>query len=175
MPRGKKTPPEVVYMVMTSWVVTNNYKETARDLNLPYTTVREIVDKNKDKPEFVKLRDEKMNEFSAKATAIIQKGMTLLDRRLDRAIVSEEDLDLLIDEIYATDREELSQDEKNRLVNKIRALQLQDFKGITTAICTIMDKKLLLDGKPTERTEVVGDTTLNKLAELAGYARKEQQ
>lgn len=158
---------------MTSWTVTNNYKETARDLDIPVTTVKSIVDNNKDKPEFVKLRNEKMSEFSSQASALIQKGLTLLNKRFDRAIASEEDLDLLIDEIYATDKEELSQDEKNRLVNKIRALQLQDIKAITTAIGTLYDKKALADGKPTARTEVVGDDELSKLAELAGYERKQ--
>ena len=173
MPRGKKTPPEVVYQIMTSWVITNNYKETARDLDLPYMTVKSIVDKNKDKPEFVKLRNEKMNEFSSRASEIIQKGLTLLNKRLDRAIASEEDLDILIDEIYATDKEELSQDEKNRLVNKIRTLQVQNMKDITTAIGTLFDKKALADGKPTERTEIIGGDKLSKLAELAGYERKQ--
>lgn len=173
MPRGKKTPPEVVYQIMTSWTVTNNYKETARDLELPVTTVKSIVDNNKDKPEFVKLRNEKMYEFSNRAAEIIQKGLTLLNKRFDRAIASEEDLDILIDEIFATDKEELSQDEKIRLVNKIKALQLQDIKAITTAIGTLFDKKALADGKPTARTEVVGDDKLSKLAELAGYERKQ--
>lgn len=173
MPRGKKTPPEVIYQVMTSWAVTDNYKEVARDLDLPVTTVKSIVDNNKDKPEFVKLRNEKMNEFSEQASEIIQKGLTLLNKRLDRAIASEEDLDLLIDEIFATDKEELSQDEKNRLVSKIRALQLQDIRAITTAIGTLFDKKALADGKPTERTEIIGGDKLSKLAELAGYERKQ--
>lgn len=173
MPRGKKTPPELVYQIMTSWVITNNYKETARELDLPYMTVKSIVDKNRDKPEFVKLRNEKMNEFSSRASEIIQKGLTLLNKRLDRAIASEEDLDILIDEIYATDKEELSQDEKNRLVNKIRTLQVQNMKDITTAIGTLFDKKALADGKPTERTEIIGGDKLSKLAELAGYERKQ--
>ena len=154
MPRGKKTSPEMVYRIMTSWVVTNNYKETARDLELPVTTVKSIVDNNKDKPEFVKLRNEKAQEFTIRASEIIQKGLTLLNRRFDRAIASEEDLDLLMDEIFASDREELSQDEKNRLVNKIRVLQLQDIKAITTAIGTLYDKRALALGESTENTTI---------------------
>lgn len=154
MPRGKKTSPEVVYKIMTSWTVTNNYKETARDLNLPVTTVKSIVDSNKAKPEFVKLRNEKMSEFSERASEIIQKGLTLLDKRLDRAIAQEEDLDVLMDAIFATDKDELSQDEKNRLVCKIRALQLQDIRAITTAIGTLYDKRALAEGKATENVAV---------------------
>lgn len=173
MARGKKTSPEVIYKIMTSWTITNNYKETSRELNLPVTTVKSVVDNNKDKPEFVKLRNEKMSEFSQKASEIIQKGLTLLDKRFDRALSFEDDLDILIDEIFNTDKDELSQDEKNRLVNKIRALQLQDIKAVTTAIGTLFDKKALSDGQPTERTEIIGGDRLSKLAELAGYERKQ--
>lgn len=154
MSRGQKTPPEVVYKVMTSWVVTNNFKETARELDMAVTTVRDIVVKHKDEDEFVQLRNEKMTEFSVRASEVIQKGLTLLNKRLDRAITSEEDLDILIDEIFATDKEELTQDEKNRLVSKIRQLQLVDIKAITTAIGTLYDKKALAEGKPTDNTKV---------------------
>ena len=83
MPRGKKTSPEVVYEIMTSWAITNSYKETARKLGLSDTTVKDIVCRNKGKPEFVKLRTEKMNEFSEKASEIIGKGLTLLNKRFD--------------------------------------------------------------------------------------------
>lgn len=157
MPRGKKTSPEVIYQIMTSWMTTNNYKETARDLELPISTVKSIVDKNRDNPEFVKLRNEKMSEFADLASEIIQKGMTLLNKRFDRAIASEEDLDILIDEIFATEREEISQDEKNRLVNKIRALQLTDIKAITTAIGTMYDKRALAKGESTDNTKIEVD------------------
>lgn len=44
---------------------------------------------------------------------------------------------------------------------------------LTTVIGTLTDKKLLLEGKPTARTEVVGGDKLDKLAELAGYERKQ--
>lgn len=155
MARGKKTPPEVIYKIMVSWSTTNNFKETARELKLPTATVKSIVDKNKDKPEFVKLRDEKREEFSGKASEIIQKGLTLLNKRFDRAIAYEDDLDLLIDEIFATNKDELSQDEKNRLVAKIKALQLQDIKAITTAIGTLFDKRALAEGEST------GSVTVN--------------
>ena len=83
MPRGKKTSPEVVYKIMTSWAITSNYKETARELELPVTTVKSIVDNNKDKPEFVKLRNEKKEEFSECASRIINKALLRLERDID--------------------------------------------------------------------------------------------
>ena len=109
-----------------------------------------------------------MSEFSQKASEIIQKGLQLLNKRFDRAISFEDDLDILIDEIFDTDKEELSQDEKNRLVNKIRALQLQDIKAITTAIGTLFDKKALSDGQPTDKIDINGKTESNMSVSFEG-------
>lgn len=173
MVQGKKTSVENIYKVMVSWATTGNYAETARTLNMPATTVEKIVKDNKEKPEFANLIAEKRAEFSERASRIIDQGMLLLERRFNRAIECEADLDILIDEIFATEKDELSQDEKQRLITKIRALELHDIRAITTAIGTLYDKKALADGKPTDRVAVVGDETLEVMAKLAGYERKQ--
>ena len=171
--QGKKTSPEDIYKIMTTWITNRNYRETARILGVPYSTVKEIVTKNKDKDEFVKLCSQKEQEFSDKASEIIDKGLLLLNRRLDRAMNEEESLDLLIDEIFATDREELTQDEKNKLITKIRSLQLQDVKAITTAIGTLFDKRALARGDSTQNIDFATNFDIGKLLEISGYTKKD--
>lgn len=83
MARGKKTPPEVVYQIMTSWAVTDNFNETARELDLPITTIKKVVDENKDKPEFVELCTQKRKEFSVAASRIINKALTRLESEIE--------------------------------------------------------------------------------------------
>ena len=75
MSKGKKTPPEVVYRIMTSYAVTENFSETARELCLPVSTVRKIVNGNRAKPEFTQLKTEITEEFAKKASDIIGKGL----------------------------------------------------------------------------------------------------
>ena len=75
MARGKKTDPEVIYKVMTSWAVTDNYSQTARDLGMAITTVEKIVKDNKDKPEFVKLCNDKRATFVDKADKVIDLAL----------------------------------------------------------------------------------------------------
>ena len=84
--RGKKTSPEVIYQVMTSYAITNNFNETARNLNMAVATVKNIVDDNKDAEEFKKLRTEKENEFAEKASRIIDK----LLERIENEVLDEE-------------------------------------------------------------------------------------
>ena len=86
MPRGKKTSPEVVYQIMTSWAITNNVNETAKQLNIAESTVRKIVNDNKDMSEFAKVCEEKREEFSAAASRII--GIAL--ERLENDILDPE-------------------------------------------------------------------------------------
>ena len=85
-----------------------------------------------------------------KASAI-DKGLKLLDRRINTALEHEDELDELIDEIFTTDKEEISQDEKKALVNKIRSLQVQKLGEITTAIGTLYDKRALAKGETTQK------------------------
>lgn len=86
MARGKKTPPEVIYQVMTSWAITQNYNQTAKNLGMAESTVEKIVKDNKDKDEFVKVCDQKREEFSDKASVIID----MLLNRITKEVADEE-------------------------------------------------------------------------------------
>lgn len=83
MAKGKKTDNETIYKVMLSYITTRNYSETARQLDMPITTVEKIVKDNQNKDEFVKLCKEKTDEFVQKADSIIYKALNRLDKELD--------------------------------------------------------------------------------------------
>ena len=70
---------------MTAWAVSQNVSAVSREFNVPDSTVRKIVDDNKDKPEFVKLCDEKREEFSKMASRLIEKASKRLEMELDGA------------------------------------------------------------------------------------------
>ena len=82
--RGKKTDTETIYKIMLSGFSTNNFMETARQLELPVKTVEQIFKQNKDKEEFTKLRQEKQEEFVKKADRIINKALDRLETELDK-------------------------------------------------------------------------------------------
>lgn len=94
MSKGKKTAPEVIYQVMVSYAITKNNMETSRQLGIPESTVRKIVEDNKDKDEFKKLCEQKQDEFAEKTTRIIDK----LLERLENEIYNE-DKDIPINHI----------------------------------------------------------------------------
>ena len=83
MAKGKKTDNETIYKIMISMFSTNNFSETARQLDIPVGTVEDIYKRNIDKEEFTKLRKEKTEEFAEKATRLIDKALNRLEKVLD--------------------------------------------------------------------------------------------
>ena len=137
MARGKKTSPEVIYQVMTSWAVTNNYNETAKALGMAASSVKKIVEDNKGKDEFVKLCAEKKDEFAEKATRIINQALNRLEN-------------------------ELADDEKDIPINHL-----------TTAIGTLYDKRALAKGEMTQNVGFATNFDLDKIIDIAGYTKKD--
>lgn len=170
--KGKKTDPATVFRVMVSWSTTDNYSQTARDLDVPVNTVRDIVKACKDLPEFVKLREQKREEFVEQATRIIIKGQELIERRLDRALEKEDEIDALIDTVFDADKEDISDTDKQAIAKKLRSLQLQDIKALATVMGTEYDKRALAKGESTNNVNLIGNDTIDKLASIAGYVKK---
>lgn len=137
MARGKKTDYETIYKVMTTWFATRNYEETARVLNMPASTIKEIVKANKDADEFVELRRQKQDEFSDKASVIIDK---LLDRITQEVDNNEKEIPL---------------------------------HHLTTALGTVYDKRALNQGDLTQNVGFATNFDLDKLLDISGYTKKD--
>ena len=153
MARGKKYSDEIKEQAFLLYATCGSYAETARQLGLAKSTVKGWVDK-KEPDALEQARTEKKMEFVDKASEIIDKGLRLLDRRINTALEHEDELDKLIDEIFTSDKEEISQEEKKMLASKIRAMQLQKMGDITTAIGTLYDKRALAKGETTQNESI---------------------
>lgn len=154
MAKGKKTDNETIYKVMLSYITTRNYSETARQLDMPESTVRKIVDDNKDNELFAKLCEEKRDEFVEEADKIIYKATRLLDRRLDTALENQDELESILDEAMQLDNKEFNDSQKKALIKRISKLQVNALNEITTAIGTMYDKRALAKGEPTSNEKL---------------------
>jgi hypothetical protein len=83
MARGKKVTPATTYAIMLSMFRTFNYSDTAKQLKLPVSTVRDVYNRHKDEEEFAKLRQEKSEDFVEQATRIIGKAMNRLEATIE--------------------------------------------------------------------------------------------
>lgn len=166
--QGKKYSDDIKEQAYLLYATSGSFAETARQLGVARSTIKGWIDRKKlDEPdEFERLRTEKKEEFIDKASEIIDKGLKLLDRRINTALEHENELDLLIDEIFRSDKDELSQEEKGRLVNKIKSIQVQKLGEITTAIGTLYDKRALAKGDSTQNTKVSVELSMDEKMKL---------
>jgi len=107
-----------------------------------------------DAPEDVSLEElrrvRKLN-FAKKAWDMIEATQTLIERRIQRAIHKEDVLDELIS--MAAENTKLTADAREKIVNKISALRLDDLRALSSILATLYDKQALAIGDPTLNVE----------------------
>lgn len=136
------------------YATNGNITETARTLGIAKSTVHKWINAPEMCEQVEQMRTEKRIEFADKASELIDKGLLLLERRLDTAIKREEELEILINEISLASNDEMPQQTKTALISKIKSLELQKLGEITTAVGTLFDKRALARGESTTSTEI---------------------
>lgn len=160
--RGKKFNDDIKEKALALLSTNNNAKFVADKLGLKYTTVKTWekkfleqsntgnVPQDKD---LVALRKKKKAEFVDNAWEIIEKTQSLLMKRIERALDSEDKIDQLLEEILLLDNKDLSQEQRKALYRKISTIKVEDVGKIATVLGTIYDKQALASNEPTSRVE----------------------
>ena len=81
--QGKKHDKATIQKVLTSYYITGNFGETAKETGIAESTCRDLVKNNKDKQEFIELRNKKNEYFIQESTQIINKILTRLEKEID--------------------------------------------------------------------------------------------
>lgn len=154
MPRGVKTNNKKIAEIMASYALTNSYNKTAKECKVSDSTVKKIILSNQE--EFGKVQEQKKEEFSTRANRIVDKSLELLERRFDIALNNQDELEALIDEVFACKEDgedKITRKEKVDIAKKLSRLELNNLSEITTSMGTLIDKSRLIDGKSTENNK----------------------
>ena len=187
MARGKKYNDDIKEKAFALLAVSNNVQYVADELGLKYSTVKtwekqflakskELDEKQGENPEgggetltnsdeldLVKLRKKKKEEFVNDSWSLIGKIKTLLERRLDRAIGSEDVIDELLDEILQLDHKDLTEPQRKALYSRIAAIKIENVKELAVVLGTLYDKQALANK---EATSIVDNNVTIKFEDL---------
>ena len=170
MARGQKYNDDLKEKALALLAVNNSVSFVAKELGLPRSTVKtwkEVYDKEAEEsgePTIAKLRQEKKEEFVENAWGLIGKVQTLLERRLDRAIGSENVIDELLTEITSLDRKELTDAQRKLLYMKISTIKVESVKELSVVLGTLYDKQALANKEATSIVE--GNIGVRKFEDL---------
>jgi len=169
MARGQKYNDDLKEKAFALLAVNNSVAYVAKELGLPRTTVKswkEAYDKKAQEsgePTIALLRQKKKEEFVENAWSLIGKVETLLERRLNRAIGSEDVIDTLLEEILALDHKELTDQQRKSLYTRISALKIENVKELAVVLGTLYDKQALANK---EATQIVDNSVTIKFEDL---------
>lgn len=159
MPRGQKTPIELKEKCKAIVAATGNIGEASRQTGIPRNTIKGWVDETDD---FEQVRKDKKQEFINKSWDIIGKAQKLIDKRMNRAIEFEDEIDALINRIAIDDS--LTDAEIKGIITKIRKLKLESATELSTVIGTLYDKQALANKEATAIVD--GNIGIKKFEDL---------
>lgn len=84
MPRGKRTSVEDEKKVMALWMVGTDYADISRQTGKPESTVRTIIDRCKDLPEYAEIRTKMKVLFSEDFLRIAKKALKRLEETIEK-------------------------------------------------------------------------------------------
>jgi len=151
--RGSPYPQDVKERALAELATTNNVSDVARRLGIPDTTLHVWLREKEEDGNFARYREQKKKEFVKNAWDTIQDAMQLGNNRVKRALKHENEFDEFIELVQET---ELSGGQKAALIAKIKQLQVQNIRDISTYVGTIYDKAALAAGDATARGEITG-------------------
>lgn len=181
MAKGKKYNDDIKEKAFALLACNNNAQVVADKLGLPYTTVKtweknwirqaqEREARQEDETEgtptksvtkstrfedesLIELRKKKKEEFVEDAWGLIGKIRSLLERRLDRALDSENVLDELVEEITKLDHKQLTDSQRKALYCKMYAIKIESVKELAVVLGTLYDKQALANKEATSIVE----------------------
>ena len=180
MARGQKYNDDIKEKAFALLAVNNNVQEVAKQLDLPYNTVKtwekkflkEAEDEqttNSEVKNLIELRNKKKKEFVDSSWNIISKAQELLERRITRALENEDELDSLVSEIERLDYKDLSQEQRKALYRKMATIKVEDVGKLATMLGTLYDKQALANDEPTGRIDIKLEDLLSKVEGQGDY------
>ena len=159
MARGQKYNDDLKERAFALLAVNNSVSYVAKELGLPRSTVKswkEGYDKKAEEggePTIAILRQKNKEKFVENAWNLIGKVETLLERRLNRAVESEDVIDTLLYEILALDNKELTDSQRKALYTRISAIKIENVKELAVILGTLYDKQALANKEATQIIE----------------------
>lgn len=176
MARGQKYNDDLKEKAFALLAVNNSVSFVAKELGLPRSTVKtwkDIYDKEAEEsgePTITKLRQKKREEFIGQAWEAIGKSLTAVQRRLDRELALQDDIDLVAKEIKKNAKK--IEEETGiewfgllNLIDKLKTLKTCKLGELSTVIGTLYDKQALADNKATQNINVSGTIKFEDIEE----------
>ena len=162
MAKGVKTDNKTKAKIRASYALTNSYNATANELNKSPHTIKKVIEEEPE--EFAKICIQKKESFAEQAQSIIDKAMELLQRRYDKALQKEKELEEMMETISKTSKDDVDYQEKISAIKKLSKIELNNLAEITTSMGTIYDKMRLDKGQSTGNIKVSYEDSLKAVS-----------
>ena len=120
------------------------------------------------------MQNNKEKDFTGRTSEIIDKGLTIIEKRIDFALENEEALKNLIGQLEDLASEVVSSAEKKSLISHIKSLELHKLSEIAALINAFYDRNQKIENK-TEGISLADKRLIKKLCDRIEKESKAQK
>jgi transposase-like protein len=136
------------------YIVNGNLTQTAKETSIPKTTLFQWLQQEETQKIVEQKRTEKRLEFAEKCWEPINKGVEIINRRMETILNDQSELETLMDFVTEIDDKDIPYKKKINILKKLNHLATPDLREITTAAGTLYDKQALARGEATQNTAI---------------------
>lgn len=145
MARGQKYGEEIKERAYALADCGNSMSAISKELGVPRTTIKGWLNRKEITPDIDRdaVRQRNKERFVDDAWRSIHAGNAILNRRLERALNQEKEMDHLLED-FLTGAGELTQEQRRELLKRFSALKVEDIGKIAITLGTLYDKQALI-------------------------------
>ncbi len=156
MSKGKKTDEKIKAKAMAKLMMGNKVSFVAKELGLADSTVRTWEKQLENYDEFVKVRDkiitDRLNEYLMTALECEGTALEIVKRKLDTAVKTEDNRDLLIERIIEMDQGESF----DTIKRDLRVVMPEALSDVVRCFGVMAEKVALMSGRATQNVNLSG-------------------
>lgn len=159
--RGCKYTDDVLLKALALFSAGKRAKQVAKEMDVPLSTAEKWqrrwnkygfqLQPDGERINLAELSAEYKKNFVNRSWDIINKAQQVLERRMERVIEHEAEIDELIGEVMSDS--DVKGKERDALIAKMRAIKVDDVSKIAVVLGTLYDKQALANKEPTEVVE----------------------
>lgn len=145
-----------------------NFLKCERELGISDATLNRWWSSKKDDEEFEQIREQYKKDFVNEAWKGIRMSQELMNKRVQRALEREKELDnLMLEILQNTGRgKEYTKEESKELISTLKVIKAENAQHVVNYMGVSMDKLRLLQGEPTSINQLQSTVQDGEVKEL---------
>lgn len=156
--RGSKIDDDIKELAIALLSTNQSMTKISQKLKIPLSTLSTWKKEVENDTEFVEVRRKNKERFVTDAWGVIGDSLSLIARRVKRALEEEDEIDKLKDAVIAG----APNGDNKSIYARFNSLKIENISSLSSIVGVLYDKQALINNEPTNKVELTLEDYLKK-------------